>query len=117
MSYFNEVTIEAFEDELEKIAGIGDFLSKGIRGWQWAARGAAKAATEGAKGGRAWGAHPGLIKKIYQKGAEKGGWWGGVRNVAKSRYGSMAATGGLGLGAAGYGANMLFGKDRGRQEA
>lgn len=126
MSYFGEITMTAFSDEIEKIAqaemekaaGIGDFLIKGIKGWQSAARQAAKAATPAGvaaqaagsarKVGRTWGSHPGLIKKIYQKGARQGGEgikgvWGGVKRVAKSPYGAMAGTAGVG-GLAAYGA-------------
>ena len=120
MDYFNEIATSAFEDELEKIAasdmekmsGLGDFLVKGIKGWQWAGRGAARAA-EGV-GRRTWSSHPGLIKKIYQKGAKKDGWIGGIRNVAKSRYGAMGGTAGLGALAAygGYKASPLSRNDR-----
>lgn len=117
MSYFDEITMAAFSDEIEKIAqaemekaaGIGDFFMKGIKGWQSAARGAAQAAKHpgvvrrGATQGKSWGSHFGTIKKMYQQGANKGGGvWGGVKRVAKSPYGAMAGTAGVG-GLAAYG--------------
>jgi len=130
MYNFNAISLSAFEDELEKIAqatmektaGPLDFLAKGIKGWQSAARSAAKAATPAgvaarAAGsarlpGRTWGSHPGLIKKIYQRGARQGGEglrgvWGGVKGVAKSPYGAMAGTAGVGALAAGGAYNAL----------
>lgn len=117
MGYFDEITMAAFNDELEKIslaemdktAGIGSFFAKGIRGWQSAAKGAAKAAKHpgvlkpGAAQGKSWGSHFGSIKKMYQQGANRGGGvWGGVKRVAKSPYGAMAGTAGA-AGLAAYG--------------
>jgi hypothetical protein len=115
MDDYNAVIAAAFEDELEKIgmaelektAGIGSFLMKGIKGWQGAAKGAAQAA-KGA-GGRTWGSHLGSIKKMYQQGAKKGGMWGGVKRVAKSPYGAMAGTAGVGGLAAYGGLNAISG--------
>jgi hypothetical protein len=98
---YNQIVIAACADELEKIAGIGNFLIKGIKGWQGAFSGAANAA-KGIKGAKSWGSHVGTIKKLYGQGASKGGWWGGVKRVARSPYGAMGATAGIG-GLAAYG--------------
>jgi hypothetical protein len=110
MDYYNEIAAAAFADELEKIAqatmekqaGLGSFVMRGIKGWQGAAAKASKAA-QGLKGGRTWGSHLDVMKKLYTRGAKQGGgWWGGVKGVAKSPYGAMAGTAGLG-GLAAYG--------------
>lgn len=120
MDYINEVTIAAFEDEMEKIGGIGDYLIKGIRGWQSAFRGAAKAAKhpgvlrKGAPTYKSWGDHGRSIKRLYQRGAKDGGWTGGVSKVLKSPYGAMGATAGLGAAAVGGVASAMprFGKSQ-----
>lgn len=120
MEYINDTTIAAFEDEMEKIGGIGDFLVKGIRGWQGAFRGAARAAKHpgvlrrGAAKAKSWGDHGRTIKKLYQRGADKGGWTQGVSKVLKSPYGAMGATAGLGAAAVGGAAAAVprFGAQR-----
>ncbi len=106
---YDDVTMRAFDDELEKIAGLGSFISKGLRGWKNVAKGASKASQ--GEGKRTWGSHLGTIKKMYQKGAARGdaGVMGGIKNVARSRYGAMAGTAGIGGLAAYGGANMLRG--------
>lgn len=115
MDDYNAIVVAAFEDELskiatvelEKVAGIGDFLMKGIRGWGAAAKGA-RAAAAGVKGAKGWGSHFGSIGKLYQQGANKGGIWGGVKRVAQSPYGAMAGTAGIG-GLAAYGGYKALG--------
>jgi hypothetical protein len=89
MDYFNERTVSAFTDELEKIGGALSFLSKGFKNLS-------------SLGRRSWGQHRDLATKIYQRGAKKGGTWGGISGLARSPYGSSAAAAGT-LGAAGYG--------------
>ena len=107
MEHINDVTIAAFEDEMEKIGGIGDYLVRGIRGWQGAFRGAAKAAKhpgvlqKGVPRYKSWSDHGRSIKRLYQRGAKDGGWTGGVGKVLKSPYGAMGATAGIGAAAIG----------------
>ena len=84
----NEITLAAFNDELEAItkeAGIGSFLMKGLRGFKSSAKGVKQLGFK-----KSMGRHGQAIKGMYQRG---GGGWGGVKQVAKSPYGAMAAVG------------------------
>lgn len=110
----NEQTMKAFSEEIasiQKQAGIGSFLTGGIKAWgapmrQGLSRAAAKS-----------GGHMNLMKKIYQgTGSQQQGVMAGLGRLAKSRYGKMGATAGL-AGLAGYGAyKATLGRDGRRQQ-
>lgn len=92
---FNETTLTGFNDEMEKIGGIGSVLSKGFKNL-------------GTVGKRSLGQHKNLITKLYQRGAKGGGGvMGGLKGLAKSPYGSMAAAAGT-AGLAGYGGYRML---------
>jgi hypothetical protein len=108
MDEYNEIVLAAFEDELEKIAeaelektaGIGSFLSKGLKGWSNVLGGTGKGIAQAA---RHSGGHWNLMKKIYQGGAgQRQGALAGLGRLAKSRYGQMAGAAAIPV-AAGYG--------------
>lgn len=111
MNHFDEITITAFEDELEKIAqhmektaGVGDFFVRGIKGL-------------GRLGNKSMAARGRGIKNIAQKGYRAGGGgaggvWEAAKRLGGSTYGAMAGTAGA-TGLAGYGAyKATIGRDR-----
>ncbi len=107
---FTEITLCAFKDELNKIkeAGIGSFLSSGVKGWGnlLAGRGSSAAAQKA-------GGTFGHMKQIWGAGANKvtdgvaGGFMGGLGALARSRYGQMAA-----IPALGYAGYKVLNRDR-----
>ena len=99
MSNLDETTVVALVDELEKIGGLGSFLTRGIKGW-------------GNIGRRSLGQHAGIIKNIAQKGYKKGGVWEAAKRLGKTRYAPMAATAGVGLLAAKGAKDTLSGDRR-----
>lgn len=115
----NETMMQAFAEELESIqkeAGVGDFLRKGVRGIGSLLSG---------KGGlnvaaKNMGGHKNVVKSIWNKGATRvgasgapGGTWGGIKSLAKSRYGQMAGAGALGVGGTAYAGSKLLGNRSG----
>lgn len=103
MRELDNVTMSALVDEVEKIAGFGSFLTRGIKGW-------GRLATSN----RGLGTHWRGIKNIARKGYQKGGAWEAAKRLGRSRYGAMAGTGAIG-GLAGYGAYKAVTGDRSRQ--
>lgn len=108
----NDITMNAFHDELEKLGGLGKFLMKGVRGWQSAI---GRAGASSGKRQLTLGKHKGLVKKLYTRGAKDGGGvLGGIKGVARSPYGAMAGTAGIG-GLAAYGGYKALGGGGHRQ--
>ena len=110
----HQVTQQAFTDELshiQKVAGVGSFLSKGF-GTLSRLAGGKTTASKLMKGGKgAWkkGVKGTAAKtkggKVRMKGGkpiyEGGGTWGGIKGVAGSPIGQAAGTAGA-VGGAGY---------------
>lgn len=105
----NEIMTAAFFKELENIqkeAGLGSFLIKGIKGLggvgktvkELGVRGALKQHGKGVKGAWKRGVSP-----VGAEGPKRGGWWEGAKEVARTPEAAMAGTAGLG-GLAAYGA-------------
>jgi len=128
----------AFLDELasiEKEAGIGSFLSGGLRGWGQVLGGGGGGAL--AAGRARAGGLLGHLGQIYRAGAtplgeravlnpagthammmgaRSGGVLGGLGALARSRYGQMAAIPALGVGAYFLGKKLLGGGQQQQQQ-
>jgi len=111
----NEIMSAAFFDELDQIqkeAGLGSFLIKGIKGL-----GKAKAGVKDVGIRKTLGQHGRNIQSAWKRGTshvgaegpKKGGFWGGVKEVAGTPEAAMAGTVGLGGLAAYGGGKALFG--------
>jgi hypothetical protein len=99
MIYFDDITMAAFDDELEKIAqyrlgktaGVGDYLIGGVKALgRLAGKGGSRVSLGGLK-------RHGMMS--YRKA---GGGWKGVKAFANAPVGQAATVAGIG-GLAGYG--------------
>jgi hypothetical protein len=104
----DDVTVRAFTDEIEKISGIGSFISKGVKALKLAPHTSLK--QHGAAVSNLW---RGGSKALGSTGNPKG-FLGGAKALWKSPYGHAAGTAALG-GTAAYGGYKMMAGDGGRR--